>query len=375
MREFEQARGGAEETLAAIVRPLIRWYRGVARDLPWRHTQQPYAVWVSEIMLQQTRVETVKPYYLRFVERYPDVAALSESGDELVKLWEGLGYYSRARNLRRAAVQIAERGGFPENFDGLCRLVGIGPYTAAAVASICFGEPVAAVDGNVLRVVSRLLCLEEDPAQPGLRKEIFGLLSRVMPQGRRGLGTVERDTPFGQARNDAGDFNQAMMELGACVCLPNGAPLCGACPLANLCGAHALGTETSYPIRPEKKARRIEERTVFLIRFGEKYGIRKRPEQGLLAGLWEFPSESGTLDEAAAREALARLRVDPQSVLPLGKAKHVFTHLEWHMTGFLCEANRLPKGGDLIFVGVEELSGAYAIPSALAYFRNLLKEI
>ena len=370
---FEKLPEGAETLLFRIPAPLVRWYRSGARDLPWRRTQDPYRVWVSEIMLQQTRVEAVKPYYERFLERYPDPRSLAEGGEELFKLWEGLGYYSRARNLRAAAVQICGKGGFPRNYRELLELKGIGPYTAAAISSICFGEPVAAVDGNVLRVLSRLLCIEEDPSSPALRKEIFRALCGAMPQGREGL-PASLPTPFGQPRNDAGDFNQAMMELGARVCLPNGAPLCGTCPLAGFCRACALGVQTSYPVRPEKKARKAEPRTVFLLRKEGKYALRRRPETGLLAGLWEFPSVAGNL---SAREAAQTLGCGTEKLTPLGEAKHVFTHLEWHMTGWLVELlaeGKEPDGfGELVFVSPEELERKYALPSALEYYRKRAK--
>lgn len=364
---------GAETLLFRIPGPLVEWYRSCARDLPWRRTQDPYRVWISEIMLQQTRVEAVKPYYERFLERYPDPRSLAESGEELFKLWEGLGYYSRARNLRAAAAQIRARGGFPERYSELLELKGVGPYTAAAISSICFGEPVAAIDGNVLRVLSRLLCIEENPSSPALRKEIFRALCGAMPQGREWL-SLSLSTPFGQRRNDAGDFNQGMMELGARICLPNGVPLCGKCPLSGFCRACALDVQTAYPVRPEKKARKAEARTVFLLRREGKYALRRRPESGLLAGLWEFPSVAGTLSIADAARAVGCGR---ESLAPLGKAKHIFTHLEWHMTGWLAElspeAGALCAGfGELVFVSPEELERKYALPSALEYYRRIV---
>lgn len=364
---------GAETLLFRIPEPLVSWYRGCARDLPWRRTQDPYRVWISEIMLQQTRVEAVRPYYERFLSRCPDPRSLAELDEgELLKLWEGLGYYSRARHLRAAAVRIAAQG-FPARYRELLHLPGIGPYTAAAVSSICFGEPSAAVDGNVLRVCSRLLCLETDPASPALRSALTEALDRAMPQGREALGPGLPPTPFGQLRNDAGDFNQGMMELGARVCLPKGAPLCGGCPLSGLCRAHALGTETSYPVHPPKKVRRIEDRTVFVLRFGQKYALRRRPASGLLAGLWEFPSLEGRL---SAAEAAGILGCPVRSLRPLGEAKHVFTHLEWHMTGWLAEPGRLPDSfGELTLASPEELEERYALPSALEAYLRRVREI
>lgn len=349
---------------ADICLPLVEWYRGCHRDLPWRRTADPYRVWVSEIMLQQTRVEAVKPYYERFLTRLPDVAALAACpDDELNKLWEGLGYYSRARNLKAAARQIVALGRFPDSYDGLLQLKGIGGYTAAAVGSIAFGLPVAVVDGNVLRVVSRLCCLEEDVMDPRVRREIFAVLSAAMPQGKRALNTATT-TPFGIERNDAGDFNQAMMELGACVCLPNGEPQCAACPLQKTCGACAAGTATGYPLKSAKKARRIEQRTVLVLRFAGRVALRRRPESGLLAGLWEFPAEPGTMSEEAVRARYAG------RVTPLGTAKHVFTHIEWHMVGYEVELDARPADETLVFATPAELEQNYALPTALEHYRR-----
>ena len=350
-----------------IVLPLVEWYRSGCRDLPWRHTADPYRIWVSEIMLQQTRVEAVKPYYARFLERFPDAETLAEAPEEeLFKLWEGLGYYSRARNLLAAARRISEAGGFPEDEHGIRSLKGVGPYTAAAIGSIAFGLPLAVVDGNVLRVVSRLCCLEEDISEPRVRGEIFSLLSVAMPQGRKALET-DLPTPFGLPRNDAGDFNQAMMELGACVCVPNGEPLCDRCPLAGLCRAHLAGRPEAFPLRATKRPRRIEERTVFLVWSDGRIALRKRPDSGLLAGLWEFPSEPGTWER---EEASARWGAP---AVPVGRAKHVFTHVEWKMTGYEIHLPAVPADQErLLFVTPREMEQNFALPSALETFRKLV---
>ena len=264
----------------AVTGRLLDWYNTHRRDLPWRESTDPYRVWVSEIMLQQTRVAAVLPYYRRWMEALPDVAALAAvEEDRLMKLWEGLGYYSRARNLQRAAKVVMENHGgrFPDTFEGLRALPGIGDYTAGAVASIAFHRPVPAVDGNVLRITARLAALGEDILSPGGRRLFTDMVAELVPPDR------------------PGDFNQALMDLGATVCLPNGQPDCGACPLAALCAAHAAGRETDFPVKRKKQTRRREEMTVYLLLREGRIALRRREARGLLAGLWEFPHIPGTL--------------------------------------------------------------------------------
>ena len=249
---------------------LLPWFAEHRRDLPWRRDREPYHVWLSEIMLQQTRVEAVRGYYLRFLERLPDIAALASAPEDvLLKLWEGLGYYSRVRNLQKAAQCVMEQhdGEFPQELSAIRALPGIGDYTAGAIASICFEAPTAAVDGNVLRVILRLTVCADSPADVRVRRRIGEELSAVYPAGH------------------CGDFTQALMELGATVCLPNGAPQCEVCPLRSLCEAHAQGTELQFPTKPPKKPRRIEQRTVFVLQCGDRLAVCKRPSRGLLAGL------------------------------------------------------------------------------------------
>ncbi|WP_418706515.1 A/G-specific adenine glycosylase, partial [Anaerotruncus massiliensis (ex Liu et al. 2021)] len=261
-----------------IVEPLLGWYAENARDLPWRREVTPYRVWISEIMLQQTRVEAVKGYFARFIGALPGPAELAAVDErELLKLWEGLGYYSRARNLQKAARVIMETygGELPASHEELLTLPGVGPYTAGAVASIAFGLPEPAVDGNVLRVLSRLTADNSDIADPAVKRAAERTVRGIIPAGR------------------AGAFNQALMELGATVCAPNGPPACGRCPLAGLCAAHAAGNETAYPVKAAKKARRVEERTVLLLVRDELLALRRRPAKGLLAGLWELPNLPG----------------------------------------------------------------------------------
>ena len=328
--------------------PLLQWYHENARVLPWRSDPTPYHVWVSEIMLQQTRVAAVLGYYARFMEALPavaDLAAVEE--DRLMKLWQGLGYYSRARNLRRAARQIMEKHGgrFPDTYEGIRALAGVGDYTAGAISSIAFGLPVPAVDGNVLRVVSRIAGYNGDITRPETRRRVGEALGRVMPL----------EAP--------GEFNQALMELGAVVCLPNGAPLCDQCPAGALCEARREGRTGELPVKPAKKARRVEERTVFLLFYKDKVALRRRPARGLLAGLWEYPNEPSPAPCPVEAAALADG--------PAGK--HIFTHIEWHMTSRLVEAASaaLPEGW--VWADKAALESEYAVPNAFSAFRRAVE--
>lgn len=308
------------DELRCLPVPLLEWYRENARVLPWRSDPTPYHVWVSEIMLQQTRVAAVLDYYRRFMEAVPTVACLAAlPQDELMKLWQGLGYYSRARNLQKAArVIVEERSGrFPDTYEALLTLPGVGDYTAGAVASIAFNRPVPAVDGNALRVAARLTGIGENILEPRVRSQFRTLIAEVLPHDRPGA------------------FNQAVMDLGAMVCLPGGAPLCGQCPLEDLCQACRLGLQASLPVRRKKAGRRVEELTVFVLLRDGKTALRQRADQGLLAGLWEFPHVPGALDEAAADGVLADWGLTPMDWKKKIAAKHLFTHVEWRMTGYL----------------------------------------
>lgn len=325
-----------------IVRPLLDWYAKSARPLPWRQDVTPYKVWVSEIMLQQTRIEAARGYFERFMAAFPTVKSLSEANEETVmKLWEGLGYYSRARNLHACAKKICKDfgGKFPEDAAALRALPGIGDYTAGAIASIAFGKKEPAVDGNVLRVIARLQRCGENVAEEKHKKRIREELRAVYPEGR------------------CGAFTSALMELGEVICTP-GVPDCAACPLAPLCLAHAAGEETRYPVLPAKKPRRIEQRRVFLMLCGDKAAIRKRPDKGLLAGLWELPNDGRT-------DA-------PENAEPCGGAVHVFSHVEWHMKGYILRCTEELPG--YVWVTREERE-AHAIPSAFRYFVKILEDM
>lgn len=339
--------------LPAIVRPLLEWYASHARVLPWRDEPTPYRVWVSEIMLQQTRVEAVKPYFERFTAELPSLAALAEAQEpQLMKLWEGLGYYSRVRNLHKAAqIVLQDYGGvLPSDLEELIKLPGIGGYTAGAIASIAYGKPAPAVDGNVLRVIARLTASRANVSEGAVKREIELGLKEVYPEGH------------------AGDFTQALMELGALICLPNGAPKCGECPLQALCAAHAQGLEEELPVKQAKKERRMESRTVFLILNGERAVIQKRPERGLLAGLWEFPSTDGTLSPQQSKDLLKMWGFTPLTVKRLPKAKHIFTHIEWHMTGYVATVEDASGISGLTWASREELLGTYTVPAAFKSF-------
>ena len=327
---------------------LIPWYRENKRDLPWRRDREPYHIWVSEIMLQQTRVEAVKGYYARFLSRLPDIAALANcDDDELHKLWEGLGYYSRVRNLKKAARVVMEQHGglFPRDHAAVRALPGIGDYTAGAICSIAFGLPTPAVDGNVLRVLSRLRADREPIDLPAVKKRVQRELEAIYPA----------DCP--------GEFTQALMELGATVCLPNGAPLCDQCPAHDLCIARRDERTTQLPVKPAKKARKIEERTVFLIFRENRVALRRRPDSGLLAKLWEYPNE---LTPASCPVEAAELE-------PGCAGKHIFSHIEWHMRSVLVEAasDRLPQGW--VWADRDALEGEYAVPNAFQSFEHLVR--
>ena len=350
-----------KERLAFSYGPLLSWYREHKRDLPWRKNKDAYRIWISEIMLQQTRVEAVKPYYFRFMEHFPTVEALANAPDEeLLKCWEGLGYYSRARNLKKAAIVIMEEhdGKIPASREALLALPGIGSYTAGAIGSIAYEIPAPAVDGNVLRVLSRVLGSYDDILKQSTKKKVEELVSDVLKSG------------------EAGDYNQALIEIGAIVCVPNGAPLCDRCPFSTVCAAKEHGLIDELPVKTPKKKRRIEEKTVLLLQDGEKIAIRKRGPQGLLASLYEFVNVPGKLEKAEV-EALFGHMVEDESV---PDAKHIFSHVEWHMNGYLISADKLPDtlcdGTEepIIYVTYEELQEKYPIPAAFVAYKRFLDE-
>ena len=346
-----------ENVLVTLPGPLLAWFRGNARDLPWRKTEDPYRIWVSEIMLQQTRVAAVLGYYARFLEAFPSVEALANAPeDRLMKLWEGLGYYSRARNLQKAAKAVVEMGGFPDTYEGLLKLPGVGDYTASAIASAAFGRREAAVDGNVLRVVTRLTDCHDDILDPKTKKAVRQQVQTVIPEEAADIRV----------------FNQATMELGATVCVPNGPPKCDICPARDFCLGRIRGTAESLPVKKPKKARKVEEKTVFLLLREEKVALGRRPDSGLVAGLWEFPNVEGTLSEEAAPAQVAAWGLEPKQWKSKLTAKHIFTHVEWHMTGYTLSVSG-DGPADWVWVDADGLE-AHAVPSAFARYYAEAKE-
>ena len=405
---------------------LLHWYDQNKRSLPWRENPTPYQTWVSEIMLQQTRVEAVKEYYLRFMKELPDNKALAEATeDRYMKLWEGLGYYSRVRNLHKAAVVIEENygGKMPESAAELRTLPGIGPYTSAAIAAIAFGECLPALDGNLLRIFSRMcaygenikadaakaaaehfylemmrgddaicedrhICREEAVSKgnctagvnDSVTESLYADVKEITSEEYKSEESQAEQATFVKERKAigkrAGDFNQALMDLGASVCLPNSTPLCEKCPWAEFCRAHACGREMDFPVMPEKKARKIEELTVFLIHYEGKIALRKRPAKGLLAGLYEFPNTAGHLEEDVALQYVEGLGFHPLRIRRLREGKHIFTHKEWHMIGYEIYADELSeapasKSKEEVFLATaEEIAEQYSVPSAFSVYKS-----
>lgn len=329
---------------------LLPWYEKNARNLPWRKDQEPYHVWLSEIMLQQTRVDTVIDYYNRFLMEFPTIEALADANEEKVlKLWEGLGYYSRARNLQKAAKTIMKEhgGSFPKDSAEINKLSGIGPYTAGAIASICFDQPIPAVDGNVLRVVSRITedyhCIDEEST----KREMGKKLAAIYPKGR------------------CGDFTQSLMELGATVCLPNGEPQCGNCPAGDICMAYKWQNYSSLPIRKEKKAREVRELTLFILTCEDKVAVRKRQEKGVLHDMWELPNIYGHLDKESVHHWLQEQGcfciIDN-----ISKGKHIFTHIEWRILSYTIACEK--TFGDYIWADKNKMDTEISLPTAFKKF-------
>ncbi|MFN2925517.1 A/G-specific adenine glycosylase [Lachnospiraceae bacterium YH-ros2228] len=349
----------------SLLEPLVDWYKKGHRDLPWRRTRDPYRIWISEIMLQQTRVEAVIPYYERFLKNLPTIRDLAECPeDKLLKLWEGLGYYSRVRNLQKAARVIEEKfgGAMPKDHDAILSLPGIGPYTAGAISSIAFDLPYSAVDGNALRILTRVLCDDRNIGDEKTKKSIMQDMDEAIQS---------RTWNF-----SPGDLNQAMMELGATVCLPNGEPKCEICPWKEVCLSRSRGTWQDYPVKTKAKARRIEERTILLIRDGDRVLLKKRPKKGLLAGLYEFPGLEGYVSEKEALHYAKQLGLDPLFIEKGREAKHIFSHVEWHMRSFLIRVASVDvdkkKEESWLLAELDQARDIYAIPSAFKAYTEFL---
>jgi len=333
---------------------LLEWYQENKRELPWRSDPTPYHVWLSEIMLQQTRVEAVKNYYQRFLEVLPDISSLANVEEEqLLKLWEGLGYYTRARNLKKAAnILVAEyQGLLPEEFEELLTLPGIGRYTAGAIASIAYQKSVPVVDGNVLRVMSRI---HED------KRNILDDKTKLSWE------TYLKEVLQGYPPRD---FNQALMELGATVCVPNGPPLCSSCPLQKFCQAYLHNTMLEYPKKEKKKTRKIEKRTIFLLFDGEQIALHKREEKGLLAGLWELPNTLGHLSVKEAIQQIEQQGIYVSHIETLEPTKHIFSHIEWHMIGYCMRVTK-DEQNHYIWANLQELKNTYSLPTAFKTYAS-----
>ena len=336
--------------LSALPHLLLPWYCENRRELPWREDREPYHIWLSEIMLQQTRVEAVKGYYARFLAALPTVEALANCDDDILhKLWEGLGYYSRVRNLKKAAREILDRhnGIFPREHAQVLALPGIGDYTAGAICSIAFDQPTPAVDGNVLRVWSRLT---DDPAPidlPATKTRVKEALAAIYPR-------------------EAGDFTQALMELGATLCGPNRKPGCESCPCKEICLGYRNGSAETLPVKSPKKEKRLEDRTVFILCCDGRYALEKRPNKGLLAGLWQFPNVTGHLDTREALAKIEALGLHPRELIREVHRKHIFTHIQWNMRGIYLEVAE--TAGGFQWFTEEEIEAQAALPTAFRQF-------
>lgn len=344
------------------VNALLKWYEKEKRDLPWRHTNDPYRIWISEIMLQQTRVEAVIEKYNAFIQRLPDIKALATVEDDtLLKLWEGLGYYSRARNLKKSAQIIVQEynGIFPSEEKILLSLPGIGPYTAGAILSIAFHQPKVAIDGNVMRILARLFEIKDDIRLPKTKQYFETCLQEYYKKHPKAQPHL---------------LNQAFMELGALVCLPNGSPNCVNCPWRKDCLSHQNNTYLQIPYRSSLKQRKIENRTILIIRDGNHFLLHKRSEKGLLSGLYEFLGVSSHLSKAEVLDYVNQLGFEPLRIKLLPSSKHIFSHIEWHMKAYEIQVSNLNhlKDTGYSFVTKKELQ-SYAIPSAfqayLSYYQ------
>ncbi len=333
---------------------LINWYQKNKRDLPWRKTNNSYYIWISEIMLQQTRVETVKEYYKKFINRLPtlkDLANINE--DELLKLWEGLGYYSRVKNMQKTAIILTnqEKEQLPDTEKELLSLPGIGKYTAGAILSIAYNKPCVAIDGNVYRILGRYYGIEDSISKNSTYQKYEAIIKSILPL------------------NKYSDFTQSFMDLGSAICTPN-SPKCVICPLNQQCFAKRENRQKEFPVKEKKKEKKIEERNVYILRYKDKIAIQKRNNQGLLASLYEFPNEENTCIETDIENKLIEKQINYYSVKNIGKSKHIFSHVIWYMQGYAIFLKKPLK--NYCWVTKEEIINKYTLPSAFSYFTNLL---
>ena len=329
---------------------LLAWYDLNKRDLPWRENRDPYRIWVSEIMLQQTRVEAVKGYFTAFINQFPSVQSLAEADDELLhKLWEGLGYYSRVRNLKKAAISIVQDHGgvFPSSYEDVIALPGIGPYTAGAICSIAYNQPTPAVDGNVLRLIARLTDDDTPIDGPKMKQKVKVALEAVYP-------------------DRAGDFTQALMELGATLCGPNGKPACDICPCCGFCMGYQRGNGEKLPVKRPKKGRRVEGKTVLVMSCDGRYALMKRPSKGLLASMWQFPELPDKLSAEDTIDKVEQMGIKTTNIPMHLERKHIFTHIEWDMSGVYLEVDT--EDDRFMWFTPEEISRDVALPTAYRVF-------
>lgn len=345
-----------ESIFVSCIPLLLDWYSKYKRDLPWRKDRNAYHIWISEIMLQQTRVEAVIGYYNRFLKELPDLQTLATvSEDQVLKLWQGLGYYSRARNLQKTAKLLLQNGqlSLPSTYAELLKLPGIGTYTAGAIASIAYQEPVPAVDGNVLRIMTRITGNYDDIANPKTKTKYETILNPLMP------------------KEQSGDLNQAMMELGATICIPNGLPRCNICPVSSFCQAYQRGSIAVLPVKSKKQKRKSISKVVFLYVYQNQFAIQKRPNHGLLASLYEFPNIDASMNLNEIKNYLKQNDILYENITSMGEYKHIFTHLEWNMIGYAIFLKKKTEG-KYIWATLEELSSTYSLPTA---FSKILKDI
>lgn len=341
-----------------IVNPLLEWYYQNQRLLPWRKDKNPYHVWVSEIMLQQTRIEAVIDYYYRFMTELPTIESLANCNqDRLLKLWEGLGYYNRVRNLQKSAQIIMNEyhGVFPDSYLTILSLPGIGEYTASAIASICFSLQEATVDGNVLRVYMRINNCYDNIDDKKVRTEVRKNIISIMPK-------------------DTGSFNQALMELGETICIPNGVPKCEICPIKNFCKAYENKSFLELPVKSTKKEKQEEDYTIFLFTHHQKVGICKRSEQGLLHNLWQFFNVSGKLSLSQIKTYLNNHNIEYSKIKKSITYSHIFTHKKWNMVSYIVNLENTKNINGVTWVTLEELEKEYALPTAFQPFKKKIIE-
>ena len=346
-----------EAEIVEFQQKILTWYISHRREMPWREDPTPYRIWISEIMLQQTRVDTVIPYFNNFMEKYPTIESLANSDeDELMKYWEGLGYYSRIRNIRETALNIVSNynGEIPETFDELLKLKGIGEYTAGAIASEAFGQIVPAVDGNVFRVFARLTAKEDDLRDLKFQKRLKEAVTSVLPESQ------------------IGDFNQGLIELGALICIPKGSPKCGLCPVKDLCLSNKFNLQDKIPVKSKAKQRTVQEKTVFILQFQDKFAVRKRDDQNLLAGLFEIPNVEGfyTIDEA--KIIVEEMGLAVSGIHMIKDRKVIFTHIEWILQGYYVHVEN--ENEQYIFETKENLIQKYTLATAFREYLKIMEE-